>query len=145
MQQHTTQETSTVLELSTPHGANLAFGEGVYWDLNCVQTTLYDRSIRMRQCFTCQRYRNQELPAQRNPRCVFSAEGYQSPDCPCRNTRNHGAKCRGAHAASSEQCENRSRTVAESENTSLLNPHFHPIPCPFLVAEPSVNLALSTS
>lgn len=82
-----TKLASIILEFTTPQAANLAIQHGVLWDSNLYQAVLYDRAIRVRQCFNCQQYGHIGTSCSNNMKCVYCAAEHQSRDCP---TRIHG-------------------------------------------------------
>lgn len=140
-----TKLASIILEFDTPQAANLAIREGVLWDSNAYQAVLYDRSIRVRQCFNCQQYGHIGTSCANTMKCVYCAEEHQSRDC---STRVHGenkcANCEGAHPAWSEECEARVTAIERSVALARHRSVYHPVPAPFSMNNPSPSLPPST-
>jgi hypothetical protein len=136
---------SVILEFSSPQTANKAIEEGVLWDSNRYQALLYDRSLRVRQCFNCQQYGHIGTSCANKTKCVYCAGEHQSRDC---TTRIHGdkkcANCEGTHPAWSEDCEVRIAMVEQNISMAKQRGRFHPVPAEFSYNDPSVSLTLSS-
>ncbi|KAJ5987693.1 hypothetical protein N7481_002903 [Penicillium waksmanii] len=138
---------SVILEFSKPQSANKAIEEGVLWDSNRYQALLYDRSLRVRQCFNCQQYGHIGTSCANKTKCVYCAGEHQSRDC---TTRMHEGKerkcanCEGAHPAWSEDCEVRIAMVEKVMAMAMQRGRFHPVPAEFSYHDPSVSLAPSS-
>jgi hypothetical protein len=98
------------VEFISPIPANVAIDKGVLWDCDNLTAVLYDRAARMRQCFNYQQYGYIGTTYTNTVECVYCAEGYQSRDCPRKDSNTLENKCanyEGIYAAWSTECEAR--------------------------------------
>ncbi|KAJ5413842.1 hypothetical protein N7509_000469 [Penicillium cosmopolitanum] len=136
---------SVILEFSSPKSANKAIEEGVLWDSNRYQALLYDRGLRVRQCFNCQQFGHIGTSCADKTRCVYCTGEHQSRDCTSHKHNENSwkcANCGGAHAAWSEECPARVAEIDRLTAAAKQRPRFHPVPAEFSYHEPSVSLPL---
>ncbi|OKP12961.1 hypothetical protein PENSUB_1343 [Penicillium subrubescens] len=111
--------------------ANVAIDKGVLWDCDSLKAILYDRAARVRQCFNCQQYGHIGSTCANTVKCVYCAEGYQSRDCPRKDSstlESKCANCEGAHAAWSTECEARRQEVDKVAELSRHRGRYHHVP-----------------
>jgi hypothetical protein len=66
----TKSASSVIIEFTKPQDANKIIDEGLIWQGEVFQCELYDRSCRLRQCFSCQRYGHIGTQCKATTRCV---------------------------------------------------------------------------
>jgi hypothetical protein len=77
---------------------------------------------------------------------VYCAEGYQSRDCPSKDTQeNKCANCEGAHAAWSTECEARRREVERVGELSKYRGRYHHVPALYSINRPPPTLHSSSA
>jgi hypothetical protein len=133
---------SLIVEFTSPVPANVAIDKGVLWDCDSLKAILYDRAARVRQCFNCQQYGHIGSTCANTVKCVYCAEGYQSRDCPRKDSstlESKCANCEGAHAAWSTECEARRQEVDKVAELSRHRGRYHHVPALY-----SINLQPAT-
>jgi hypothetical protein len=77
----TKSASSVIIEFIKPQDANKIIDEGLIWQGEVFQCELYDRSCRLRQCFSCQRYGHLGTQCKATTRCGYCAQEHASREC----------------------------------------------------------------
>ncbi|OJJ68067.1 hypothetical protein ASPBRDRAFT_68298 [Aspergillus brasiliensis CBS 101740] len=72
------KSSALVVEFASPITANAAIEYGVLWDSEILQAVKYDRLMRIRQCYNCQKYGHIGSACPNKAICVHCAEHHQT-------------------------------------------------------------------
>jgi hypothetical protein len=127
----TKSASSVIIEFTKPQDANKIIDEGLIWQGEVFQCELYDRSCRLRQCFSCQRYGHIGTQCKATTRCGYCAQEHASRECCVKSDKSvprKCANCKGQHEAWSNQCVDRKEEMAKVKVAYAARPRYHLVP-----------------
>jgi hypothetical protein len=127
----TKSASSVVVEFTRAQDANKIIDEGLIWQGEVFQCELYDRSCRLRQCFSCQAYGHIGTQCKATRRCGYCAQEHGSRECPIKSnkeTTRKCANCKGQHEAWNHQCVVRKEEMAKVKAAYAARPRYHLAP-----------------
>jgi hypothetical protein len=127
----TKSASSVIVEFTRPQDANKIIDEGLIWQGEVFQCELYDRSCRLRQCFSCQGYGHIGTQCKAIRKCGYCAQDHGSRECPMKSDRSvprKCANCQGHHEAWSNQCTDRKEEMAKVKAAYAARPKYHLVP-----------------